>query len=163
MTDRKWTPSAYVDEISPPPRAHPSDWISFLPDGEGGAYALDENEGYADQEMPPIMLTEGQVVGFQWIEVFGTSELLIDADGAFRFDPPPPDAPPGAHMMAWEPGEPDSVMPSPQEFAEAILEQIGPDTATTVQFYAWSDADVPFAFRGGKFEPVDQSAVAGAS
>lgn len=29
---RRWVPAAYIDEISPPPRPSPGDWLVTLPD-----------------------------------------------------------------------------------------------------------------------------------
>lgn len=152
MTDRKWMPSEYADEVVPPPRPTPDAWIITLSDG---AHALAGGEPYGEDAGPGRALKEGDVVNFDWTENFGNRELTFhksDDGWKWTLDGDEPLAPPDGYMNVAEVGDWETAMPSLDEFAETYSDSGVEDGETiTVTFYAWSANDVPFVFRGGKF------------
>lgn len=156
MPKRKWLPSIYQDEIVPPARATPADWIIRLDDG---AYAL--AAGFPDHDSNPTRLTDGQEVEFDWTEKHGTAEFTLHEDGTWSMTRPMPTTIGGAMLVAFE-GDWDSMADSMALFAECAIDNHACDReeANTVVFYAWSDTPHRFIFRGGILHPAEAVASA---
>ena len=74
---RLWVPEDYVDEMSPKPRAHPTDWLVALP---GGGHALDADHlGWPSE---PERLADGAIVAFAWTAYYGRA--LVTAEWTAR-------------------------------------------------------------------------------
>jgi hypothetical protein len=155
MTDRKWMPAEYQDEVVPPARATPSDWIVKLNDG---APAL---AGGDPDETPGRALKDGDVVEFDWVEDYGNHQLTFkeaeDDTGycglTWEIDGDIPTASAGGHMAVAEVDDWESVMSSLDEFAEALIDNNPPTPGDriVVKFYAWSGYRTPLVFRTGAF------------
>ncbi|MFD2234787.1 hypothetical protein [Phaeospirillum tilakii] len=138
---RQWIPTAHVDEISPPPRLAPSDWLVVLP---GGGFGLDP----AEEGEAPDRLEEGAVVKFEWVETIGRAEVRLIEDGDSRrveADPPMPEPPPGALMQVWIPGDPDTISDS----LDGLEDVLDLGDVEHVEFFAVSATSAPFTLRGG--------------
>lgn len=75
---RVWIPSAYVDEITPPGRSTPDDWIATRL-GDVCAIASCESDRPADWAV-----SVGQVIGFHCRDDFEDVEIQIERDGTSR-------------------------------------------------------------------------------
>lgn len=151
MTTREWMPTRYQDEIVPPARATPSDWVVSLP---GDAYALAKGDEL-DTESEPTILKDGDVEMFDWTEKYGTADVTIEADGTWHLDGDEPTASEGASMCVAIAGDWDTLNFSVGALVEAEIEN-GFDAAespVTLVFYSWSDQPVRHVFRAGAFHP----------
>lgn len=161
MTERKWMPHDYQDEVVPPSRPTPSDWIIKLDDG---APALAFGDFCGSDDRPGRALKDGDIVQFDWVESYGTRELTFheSADGwTWELDGSEPDASIGGEMMVAEVGNWETMMPSLDEFASTYADSGVSDGETiTITFYAWSNDPTPFLFRGGAFHAVAEQAAA---
>lgn len=135
---RKWVPSEYVDEITPPPRETPSDWIV-----DGKALA-----GF-DETDPPKPLTEGQIVEFSWSADLGSCTITLREDGSYTTDAPVPDAPEGGTFNVYDGCDADTLAFDMPSFIEALREE-GPGSYDAA-FFSWSTRNHPFTFRNGRF------------
>lgn len=155
MTQRKWMPHEYQDEVVPPARHSPSDWIIRLSDG---AYALATGDQFGDAEEPGRPVKEGDIVLFDWTENYGNRNLTFsrsDDGWTWALHGDEPTASPGYDMMVAESGNWESMMPSLDEFASEYTDYIEADGETiTVVFYSWSRQPTPFLFRDGSFHKV---------
>jgi hypothetical protein len=144
MSNRRWLPARYQDEVIPPPRESPSAWVITLP---GDAYAIAPIEDGCDRD--PWILREGDVIEFDWTVDLGDGQLAIAADGSWELDigeaPQPPE---GAHLCVLAGGEIDSLSDSVETLVEGLA---GDDGVFDIDFYAWSKAPQHFVFRGGAF------------
>ncbi len=138
---RKWVPSDYVDEITPPPRETPDAWI------EGGnALAA------FDDAAPPRPLAEGEIVRFSWVETLGAVTITIAEDGSWTSNPPIPETPEGAAFHIWEPYDPDTLSFDVDSFVAQWFELDGPGEIDA-ETYAWSTENTPHRFHAGHFLP----------
>lgn len=111
-----WWPTSYMDEVMPPGRIHPSDWLMRLDDG-AWAYGvpLDEVDRVG---IEPTRLVEGQVVGFSECETLGDYTMRVERDGTFTW---PQGAPPERTTHLWQ----DEDVLTMSETAEQMAEHIG--------------------------------------
>lgn len=94
MTQRKWLPSEWMDELPPSLGVSPSDFIFT---DEAGRHFLrrladdrdDEEEEEGDFFFRP--LSPGDVVAFCWHEPFGARVVTVGADGHWTVDAPVPE------------------------------------------------------------------------
>lgn len=153
--ERLWLPLPhdYQDEVIPPPRLSPDDWIMHLDDGAAALAGGDD-----DPDDPGERLIEGAVVKFDWVEKYGTCELTFRRseegwDWVLAGDTPV--ASPGGDMFVAEQFNWESAMPTLDEFAQLCSDTVSDDgEIITVAFYAWSREPIAYAFRGGRFEIV---------
>ena len=138
---KKWVPSNYVDEVTPPPRETPSDWLV-------GGNALADIE---DDE-PPHPLADGQIVRFDWVEDLGRSTIIIREDGSYDAEVPPV-IPEGGTFHVYDGCDPETLAFDMPSFIESLREE-GPGRYDAV-FYSWSWRGVPFRFHAGKFARVE--------
>jgi hypothetical protein len=144
---REWLPAAYQDEVIPPPRATPNDWIVRLP-GDGLPALAPIEEG-----MEPKAIAEGQIVQFDWMVDMDRIELTIDG-AVHRVDDDPPPAPEGGYLCFVVVGDPDTLSLSIFDLVQLLREYGADDGTYDVHCYAWSTNSVPFRFTGGRFEEV---------
>ena len=158
MTERKWLPSDYQDEVIPPPRNHPNDWIVRLPGDSYGLAPADESE--AD----PRILKDGDIVKFDWTESHGRAEFTVNADRTWLIDRDAPNAPEGGYMMVAIYGDTvDTMMPGLDEFAEAFISNLSDGElpfSDIVTFYSWSSESLEFVFSNGSFQPLKNTSEA---
>jgi hypothetical protein len=157
---RKWTPADYCDEVSPQPRATPSDWIVPLPDGRYGMAKNEQDFGAEDADPATpgcaYVLNDGDLVKFSWTEDHGTADFTVfdpavkpDADQTWMCEREMPVVEGGCSMVAalfdW-----DTMAFSMAEFA-THFDEVG---TNTVAFWVVSQLDTEFVFRDGKFHEV---------
>lgn len=159
MSERKWLPDEYSDEVFPPPRDSPDAWVRKM---AADVYALDKNDLSAalDGEGHLIVLHDGDVLKFSWTEHFGLAEVTFGPDGIWTVDrQPPPEC-----TQVMQPGDPDTVAygsngeQALHEFVTAWVDNETPDEFMSVDviYYTWSDG-IPFRFQGGKFTEVPKA------
>lgn len=142
---KKWVPSDYVDEITPPPRETPDAWIEDY----GNLAAIDDAH-------PPQPLAEGEIVNFSWVETLGSVTITIAEDGSWTSNPPIPETPEGACSHIWAPFDPDTMSFDVDSFASAMLENDGPGEIDA-EIYAWSIENTPYRFHAGRFVSVKEA------
>lgn len=157
MTERKWMPHDYQDEVVPPARPSPDDWITQFDDGAPALVAGD----FSDDKEPGRALRSGEVVKFDWIETYGSRQMTFrrSEDGwKWELHGDQPTASPAGDMFVAEVGNWESAMPSLNEFAEAYADFVSEDgEEITVVFYAWSSGPSEFEFRDGSFHAVAEN------
>ena len=155
MTERKWVPAEYQDEVVPPGRSSPNDWITRMSDG---APALASGDPSEDDDVAGRALKPGEVVDFDWVETYGQRSLTFRCGGdgwTWELDGDEPIASPGGDMTVAEVGNWESMMPGLEDFASAYAKNGVEDGETiTVLFYAWSHRHTPFVFREGAFHEI---------
>ncbi len=145
-----WVPSDYADEISPPPRDAPNDWII----ARSNAYAetphalmAGSNEG--EGQPAGRHLAAGQIVSFLAFFDLGKTDILVAPDGTWSSaDTLPID--PSATMFCEE-GDGETLAFSLDEIARnhADTIRLSEPEMVTVELWHWSD-DVPFVLAIGK-------------
>ncbi|WP_337996190.1 hypothetical protein [Oleispirillum naphthae] len=139
---KKWVPTDYIDEVTPPGRATPDDWIV-----EGAGL------GGFDETDPPMPLNEGEIVLFDWVVDLGRATVLIEEDGTYDCTVPIPVPPPGGTFHVFIPFDPDTMALDMDTFVAATFAADGPG-GYDVSFYSWSAESLPFEFRDGRFIQV---------
>lgn len=81
MSDRKWLPVEYIDEICPPARDTPTAWIKRA---AGDRWILFGDSLNEDDEDGRLSAAPGDIVQFQWYEDGETVDVQINGDGTFR-------------------------------------------------------------------------------
>ena len=130
----QWTPEVYLDEVVPPPRATPSDWIVGR---EGDRWRLADINGDDDPSDPDayrLTVAEDDVVAFCAYEDHGIHEVLVDADGGVTSNRA---LPVGTHYAV--PGDIDTLAETLEEFGKQFAENVGADIVE-VAIYSWSEA-----------------------
>lgn len=161
MSERTWMPSHMQDEIIPPPRPTPGDWI-VGPVGDRWLIAGDEDADAVGRDASRRTLAPGETLDFEWNEIGETFEAVIFADG--RCELPAGGEPPQASQY-WLPGDTDSMAFGWESFvsqqADWIRSSGGESELLEVQPYTWSDP-VPHRLvvedGAARFEPVEPEA-----
>ncbi len=155
---RSWIPAAYLDEIVPPGRPDPSDWIG--PEDGAGAFVLYPAFKH-DASAIVVKATPGDVVGFYWCDDHGEVLVRIERSGAFKADGAiPPEA---THF--WAGGDPDTLASTMEEFAEQMSMTFDADeggASVEVRMATWAEKPVQFRLSveaaGPKFNMVREEA-----
>jgi len=94
MTSPAWgyVPTAYLDEVTPAPRATPDAWAMRVP---GGAVLTTGNPNDPD----PIRLTIGTDVGFERVARLGMARIVVQTIDTWRLDGDLPDLPPSSDLI----------------------------------------------------------------
>ena len=128
-------PRDFIDEITPPGRAHPNDWITW----EGGETPI--RIAWGDDE-PEIVrdLAPGEFVFFAGPIGHGSVRFLLRSDGSWDTSRPIP----SEANAFWQVGEPDTWGDSADEFARNRIENEwgGPDERSAVDPVAEVEIDV---------------------
>lgn len=136
--EKLWLPEFLFDEMSPPPRARPEDWLVAGIDRDFWITDPDD-EGSAT-------LRPGDTVGFRWFRDFGTASLTIRPDGTWTSNVPLPSEANGFADV----DDVETMADTPDAFARAWAENyfaIADDdgeVGVVVHVYQWSD---PVTFR----------------
>lgn len=158
MSDLEWFPSDWVDEVCPPSRPAPADFIVPVFGGFELGYASGE-----DRELHNQPLKAGDVVEFVSCERLPDVEVTFRIDGTFDLHGT---IPPDQNVVIVD-GDIDTLQPSfdgliadirepedPDFSARAmIFPDSEPEKRVTLEFANWSDP-LPFLF-----EVVDGKAV----
>lgn len=148
MSDRKWLPAEYIDEICPPGRETPTAWIKRA---AGDRWILFGDSPYEDDEDGRLSAAPGDIVQFQWYADGDEVDVQLNGDGTYRVLGTVPKGT-TFHVLY----DPDSVA----ETFETCVKQwidLDPDDDATITIAAtiWSD---PIPFRlvvdatGARFE-----------
>ena len=150
MTDlpKKWLPSSYQGEFTPPPRNSPNDWICTHKTDDDTTLSLEAADYFLDES--GRLLADGDIVNFGCTVTLGRRTLTIrsHAEGDWTLDAPEPDCPAGFDLHVWLPGDSDTVSLDVDTLVDC--RDVGSEI---VEFYAWSDS-IPFIFHDGKFHEV---------
>ena len=135
---RKWLPTDWQDELTPPPSVSPSDFLRF--DDEGAFLApLDWSPEGEPEGFGPIRLSDGTSVRFSWVEDHGQRTLTVYEDGSWKLDEPFPD---GVEQF-WLPGNPDTLSLSIDELVrgdDGVWVEPLPAGDCIVGGYTWGPA-----------------------
>ena len=155
---REWMPSHLMDEVVPPPRATPTDWI-IGPAGDRWLIAGWED---CDEEATAVSrrtLAPGDILDFDWNEIGPTFEVVIHADGRAELtqggEPPP-----ATHY--WVQYDPDTMGFGWDEFVRNYADNlIGESELVEVQAYSWSEKHIPHRLvvenGAARFEPAEDA------
>lgn len=158
---RLWVPSIYVDEISPPGRPSPQDWLARLDDGAPCLAPAEIEPEDPGAGRTPVAL--GEIVKFQWTQDFGLIEVTVSKDGTFTAHQQPHAE--ATHFCLY--GDSDTTGYGLAEFARCLAQNglEGEEERFVVHCYTWSD-DVPHVLVSGsdglRFAPNDSPAAGGA-
>lgn len=110
---REWWPAAYADEVMPPGKPRPDDFIVE----DGGrlfvGYRVDEKVIERDRDIHKMPVAPGDIVAFICCDDLGAVDVIVNADGTFQVEGEIP--PRATHFMS--PGDVDSLASSIEEFA----------------------------------------------
>jgi hypothetical protein len=139
MDEVTWIPTEMIDEVNPPLRSSPDDWITSLDDG---APALDNESD--DERMPPMKLQDGQVVGFTSVTNYGAAQLVIRSPTDWTANPPMPAAARQVcAMLGWQL---ESLAGSVDGCVQNIMaDEQGEPGEYELSYFTWSD-DIPHRF-----------------
>lgn len=150
MTDpRRWLPTAYMDEIVPPLRDTPADWVMTTP---AGAYALVSDEPFGVDDEPGRKLTDGEIILFDYCINLagGTLTVTWDDDDEITwqtdFDATVT-APPGTDITVM-------IQCKTYDSLHGAARELG-HGAYNATVYAWSSASTPYRFTAGQLVPLD--------
>jgi len=169
---RQWWPHDLVDEVMPPGRAKPEDWLKPDESGVTTIHADDDDDKTVLARIKP-----GSAVEFLWQENRGSAEILLMPDGTWSLvdprdggtvdiftgeaaEPTPPAGRIGNANWFAAAGDYETMMDSMDGFAECYAENepaIDPEgQRLTVDMAYWSD---PVRFRvsadGKSLETID--------
>lgn len=136
-------PLCYVDEITPPPREHPNDWI--LKVGEQFYFATPDGF-YTDEETGPDPLFDGCIYGFERLESFGEATLTIKDDKSYALDREMPDGAESVYVSY----DPDTLSGSIAELIENCADDLGPGDHS-IEYFSWHSEQWRFDAAKGVF------------
>lgn len=110
---KTWVPSAFVDEVTPAGRAHPSDWITW--DGAGHPIRISFGD---DSPETHLEIAPGETMMFDWSVDHGRVIFSIRPDGSYTTSRR---IPPEANSF-WVIGDPDTWGDSADEFARNMAD-----------------------------------------
>jgi hypothetical protein len=141
-----FVPLCYVDEITPPPREHPNNWILKI----GELFYLDTpDDFYTDKETGPDPLFDGRIYGFERLESFGDAVLTIKDDKSYALDK---DMPAGAESV-YAPCDTDTLSGSIEELIENCSDDLGPGDHS-IEYFSWVSEQWRFDAATGVFAKV---------
>lgn len=127
-----YIPTFLADEITPPPRSMPDDWIIAK---DGRFYIGDDDDSAA--------ITNGEAAEFMRLETFPDSKLTIEDDKTWKVDPPAPKS--DQVMIAYDSDTMDDSI-------ESLVQNNELDPGTYhLHFYTWHDEVWSFDAAAGKF------------
>ena len=157
--DAKYLPEDYQDEMPPASRPSPNDWIKRLPGDVFALVGLDEAMGNKPDDSAARILTDGDIVLFDWSRGHGNAELTIRVDGTWSVSRDMPTGGENELMMVAFVGEWESVSMSIDELVENAAGYRGAtgeaEESDTIHYYSWSENGVPFEFRAGEFHQIE--------
>ncbi|MBT9373214.1 hypothetical protein [Rhizobium sp. CSW-27] len=141
MSETKFLPENWADEIIPPPQSSPDAFIRKTAEGfqlyPVGWNVVDEEKSYYVQP-----LEQGDVIRFIEHRHHGLYTLHIAEDGSFDV---PPGIPAEANCFMLEGDlEGDTLSSSLQEFVESDAVERG--GSYEIEAYYWSDEGTPYRF-----------------
>ena len=150
MSDRKWLPADYIDEVCPPGRDTPTAWIKRA---AGDRWILFGDSLNEDDEDGRLSAAPGDFVQFQWYEDGGQVDVQLNGDGTYRVL----GAVPAGDVFRVQ-YEPDWIATTFEQCIEDWVD-LDPDddSIITIDAVTWSD---PIPFRlvvdaaGARFEQV---------
>lgn len=148
---KRWVPERYVDEVTPPARATPTDWVMR----RGSSFVL----APAFDEAEPRWLRDGEVVEFSWTEAHGTAQLTIADDGTWTCTRDMPETEGGTMLVIFD-GDWETMDESIASLVENNSLNGGEPGEHDIRFYAWSDKTTKFRFRDGAFHTLEAAAAA---
>ncbi|PPQ34747.1 hypothetical protein SAMN06265338_1403 [Rhodoblastus acidophilus] len=143
-TDAGVVPEIFLDEVTPPPRPTPDDWII-----RKAAGAMIDNDPHLcgdDETSEDLGLQHGKVITFSRLYTYPNATLTIPQSGDWRCDPPAPEG--AAYVMIED--EPETFSDSVGELVANYID-LTPGDAYTLIFYSWVDEIWSFDAVAGKF------------
>lgn len=139
MTDRKWLPSEWMDEMPPTSSKSPSDFLKRNTDGVLQLTQIDDDE--SSSLIKSIEL--GAEVAFTWYEHRGQSTLTIRDDWTWSIDPPF-DADTNCYRS--DDADSENIWCEMQDLVDDMRDNDGEPGTCEVEGWTWSD-DVLFEVR----------------
>ena len=140
MSERKWLPAEFMDELPPMTATNPDDFLWRSPDGVLMLSLADEMERRDDLAEPMLTrpIQPGELIEFFWNEDRGHRTIQISQDGSWTIDAPFPGDTTNIYDVDTEILE-DSV----DQFVHAFVRDCGELLPTTVDVhgYVWEDGN----------------------
>lgn len=141
MTELKFVPDQWCDEVSTEPQNTPDAFI--VRDGEGWKLRpADEDDAKDLESFPHIPVKHGDIVLFNEYRNFGTHKLDVDNEGGWTVDPEPPNY---ANCFAL-PYDFESMAHDIPELIEFNQGEIGRGSQVEIEVWWWSDTAKPWQF-----------------
>lgn len=141
MTELKFCPDQYVDEISTAPNVSREAFLKR--DGAGWKLCpVDEHDAEDLESYPHVPLNHGDTVRFHEYRNFGTHTLDIDDEGKWTLSPEPPTY---ANCFALPLNFEDMARNIP-ELIHLNTDETQPGSSTDVEVWYWSDYSKPYTF-----------------
>lgn len=162
--DRKWWPMEWADEVMPPARACPDDFIIKTSDGEYFlGYAFDAKDA-TDSEKRTFSrkIDCGDIVEFLCCDPLGAVDVRIMPDGTWTASDPIPER--ATHF--WANGDSDTLADTMDAFVAIYLEceptSVSQERTETVSMAWWSEG-LPHKFTLTYSEPELKASFVAAS
>ena len=148
MDSAKWWPSEMVDEVMPPGREKPEDWLH----GPSGLILHVEEGDDDDAKAPVLLLEDGTIIEFVNCTKYGDAELSLRADGSWRVSSPKlRGAEQSCIMNGWQyETNADTV----EETVKLLIETDAEPGEYPISYFTWSDT-IPLRFDKAKHRFVD--------
>ena len=135
-----WLPADLMDEMIPPPRNSPDDWVGSLDDGAPAIIAGVDDGGTAEKI---CLLRDGDTVKFCSMTAHGSAILTLKTERQWSVDRAmPPEAEQVCAINGWQI---ESLALSVEECAEALFDYDAAPGDYELSYYTWSDG-IPFTF-----------------
>ena len=135
-----WLPYDLMDEMIPPPRNSPDDWIGALDDG---APAIIAGVGHGGTAQKICILRDGEIVKFCSMTPHGSAILTLKSERQWSVDRPmPQEAEQVCAINGWQI---ESLAHSVEECAETLFDYEAEPGDYELSYHTWSDG-IPFIF-----------------
>ena len=132
MTDRKWWPEDLIDEVIPPGRNSPSDWLRLA---DGAVVIRDDDDPDSSWQ---LTVSSGDVVDFTYCDQCGRAVVAFRRDGTYEARSPIPVDWSHLWPIGWT--DPEMMAVGLTELAGLLHDMVDDTDEFEVAFCFWSDA-----------------------
>lgn len=140
IPNRKWLPSAWMDEMTPLCADHPEQFITRDPHYGIRVVPIEVQRDGNESDLHGIIMSvrNGEDIAFQFLDDRGDGTITVHEDGTWDCEPDVGD--PGC--LYWIDRDPETISPSIEDLVANCIELTVPGTYE-VEAYYWSD-DIMF-------------------
>ncbi len=143
MTNGKWIPELFLDEVSPPARDTPEAWLRRDPDG---VWRIDGDDCGA------FCIVDGEIVAFMRLDEHGGATLTLTPTGWNVSAPMPAEA---KNVCALDGMQADTLSDSVHIVVERLREIGADDDDFRLSYYSFVEIPLRFVAGDARFVPTD--------